>query len=243
MPVSSDILAQMSCGWRLVPFEVGEPHALLASGLQLLDDLGADPRPVLRWYRAASPALVLGRGQAIPTAAGLPVVTRGSGGGAVLMDTGLLSLDVLVPASHPLAGGELGAIFDRVGDAWAAGLRDVGVADLSVHRGAGGARRRGSPREQLLAAVCYATIGRGEVLAGGRKLVGLAQRRRRAGVLVQCGLLRRWEPSRLLAVMGGDPDDPDIAAAAIGLDDLLAPPPADEAVMAAVNAQLTGLTM
>src|SRR3712207_8118648 len=45
-----------------------------------------------------------------------------------------------------------------------------------LYEGAGTARRQGTPRERLLAAVCYATVGRGEVLAGGRKVVGLAQR-------------------------------------------------------------------
>jgi lipoate---protein ligase len=145
-----------------------------------------------------------------------------------------------VPADHPLAAGDLGAIFTRVGAAWAGALADLGVSDLSVHDGAGTARRRGNPRERLLAAVCYATLGRGEVVAGGRKVVGLAQRRRRPGALVQCGLLRRWEPRALLRALGADPEDPEIVGAAVGLDDLVDDPPDDAAVMEAVRRRLAG---
>jgi lipoate-protein ligase A len=222
--------------WRILEVENGAPGALLERGLALLDGLASDATPTLRWYRSTSPALVVGRGQAVPHDAALPVAIRYSGGGAVLLDDGLLNLDVLLPAGHPLLGGDLGAVFERIGHAWADALRDLGLADVTVHRGAGTARRRGSDRERLLAAICYATIGRGEVLVGGRKLVGLAQRRRRPGALVQCGLLRWWRPAPLLAALGADPDDRDVSARAVGLDELLDPPPSDAAVMAAVNA-------
>lgn len=225
----------------MVPLESGPPELLLARGLELLDGLAQDPTPRLRWYRATSPALVVGRGQPLPPDTGdLPVVQRHSGGGAVLMDAGLLSCDVLLPAGHELLDGDLAAVFVPVGRAWADGLRDLGVHDLEVHEGPGTARRRGTPREQLLAAVCYATVGRGEVLAGGRKVVGLAQRRRRPGALVQCGLLRRWEPARLLASLGADPGDRDILERAVGLDELLQPAPSDETVIAAVERHLEG---
>lgn len=233
-------------GWRVLPPEEGPAEALLAGGVRLLDELASDPTPTLRWYRATTPALVLGRGQrpALMTAASLPVVDRFSGGGAVLMDEALLSLDVLLPAGHPLLDGELSAVFPRIGRAWAAALAELGVDGLAVHDGPAQARRSGSPRERLLAAVCYATLGRGEVTAGGRKLVGLAQRRRRPGALVQCGLLRRWRPGPLLAALdpalGADPDDPAIRAAAVGLDELLAVPPDDATVMAFVQRHLTG---
>lgn len=231
--------------WRRLAFEVGEAEALLRHGTALLDDLTTgDPVPTLRWYRSSSPALVLGRGQAPPDAAAvagaLPVVTRDSGGGAVLMDDGLLSLDVLIPARNPLLAGDLGAVFERVGEAWAAALADLGVRDLTVYRGPATGHRRGAARQHLLAAICYATLGRGEVLAGGRKLVGLAQRRRRPGALVQCGLLRRWDPGPLLAAFGASPDDPMVRRHAVGLDELADDPPEDAAVMAAVERHLAG---
>lgn len=225
--------------WRVLPFEVAEPAALLDRGVALLDSLADEPVPTLRWYRTADPALVLGRGQrTLSTTADLPVVTRHSGGGAVLMNVHLLCLDVLIPAGHRWLEGGVGAVFAPVGASWADALRAVGVADVGVHRDPSAARRQGDAREQLLAAVCYATLGRGEVTAGGRKLVGLAQRRRRPGALVQCGLLRRWRPARLLAALGADPDDGEVAASAVGLDDLVDPPPTDARIMDAVGSSL-----
>lgn len=234
-------------GWRVEALEVGAPSALLAGSLALLDSLTGDPTPTLRWYRSTGTAIVLGRGQR-PSAArarkggtdDVEVLVRHSGGGAMLLDPSLLSLDVAVPTGHPLLDGDMGAVFERVGEAWCAALTDLGVADLRVHRAAGAAKRRGTERDRLLAAVCYATVGRGEVLAGGRKLVGLAQRRRRPGALVQCGLPRRWNPARLLTALGADPADREIAEAAVGLDDLLADPPSDAMVIDAVSARLAG---
>lgn len=213
--------------------------------MALLDRLAEDPTPTLRWYRSTTTAIVLGRGQRETLlesrdVGAVDVVGRFSGGGAVLMDDGLLSADIIVPADHPLAAGDIGAIFERVGAAWAAALGDLGVTGLAVHRGRSGARLRGSPRQRLLAAVCYATLGRGEVVAGGRKLVGLSQRRRAVGALVQCGLLRRWQPAALLEALGADADDPEVLAAAVGLDDLVADPPDDAAVMAAVERRVVG---
>ena len=233
-------------GWRVLPLVVDEPRVLLDDGVGLLASLANDPTPTLRWYASTRTAIVLGRGQAANVAAAatseVTVLQRYSGGGAVLMDRTLLSLDVAVPAGSPLLEGDLGAAFGRVGRAWAQALADLGVAQVTVFEGAGAARRRGDARERVLAAVCYATLGRGEVLAGGRKLVGLAQRRRQAGALVQCGLLRRWQPGPLLTALGADPDDPEVAAAAVGLDDLTAAagraPLADDAVITAVEARL-----
>jgi lipoate-protein ligase A len=207
----------------------------------LLDALTDDPTPTLRWYQASTPALVLGPGQAgiIADGDGLPVLTRFSGGGAVLLDTDILSLDVLYPADHPSLKGDVAAVFMRVGQAWAHALRRLGVPGVTVWEGPCNARRRGTDRERLVAAICYATTGRGEVLAGGRKLVGLAQRRRRQGALVQCGLLRRWRPTRLLQTLGADPDDAEICSRAVGLNDLFTDPPPDSILMRAVERELT----
>lgn len=169
------------------------------------------------------------------------LVARHSGGGAVLMDAGLLSLDVLLPAGDPLLAGAVGAVFGRVGAAWAEALTALGVPAVTVHDGPSTAHRLGDERQRLLASVCYATLGRGEVLAGGRKLVGLAQRRRRPGALVQCGLLRRWRPEPLLAGLGFSPDDAEVAARAVGLDELVTPAPPDGTVRTAVEAAMRAM--
>jgi lipoate-protein ligase A len=157
------------------------------------------------------------------------------------MDPGLLCLDVLIPAEHQWLEGDLGAPFDVMGRAWASALATLGVADIAVHTAAAQRHLRGTPREQLLAAICYATLGRGEVTAGGRKLVGLAQRRRRPGALIQCGLLRTWDPRPLLRALRAAEDDAEILAAATGLDELLTAPPPDQQIMAAVEEALQGV--
>jgi lipoate---protein ligase len=226
--------------WRTLPFEHTRAADLVEGSAQLLDQLGEDPTPTLRWYRSTDRALVLGKGQSPRLLAvhELPLVTRSSGGGAVLMDDGLLSLDVLLPAGHALLAGDLSAVFLNVGQAWARALRSLGCDHVAVYEGPAQAQRRGSARQQLLAAICYATLGRGEVTVGGRKVVGLSQRRRRTGALIQCGLLRRWRPEALLGAFGGNADDEEILAAAAGLDELIAAPPDDAAVMAAVDHEL-----
>lgn len=226
--------------WRVLPFEHSDAASLVASSAQLLDNLADDPVPTLRWYRSTDPALILGRGQS-PQVLGdtqLQVITRFSGGGAVLMDEGLLSLDVLLPAADRLLDGDLTAVFLTVGHAWARALESLGCDDVAVHEGAAQAQRRGSPRQQLLAAICYATLGRGEVTVAGRKVIGLSQRRRRPGALVQCGLLRHWRPQDLLRAFGGNAEDAEILGAAVGLDELMTAPPDDHAIMAAVQREL-----
>jgi lipoate-protein ligase A len=227
----------MTSTWRMVPLQVDDAATLLDDGMAAFDAMADTPVPTLRWYRSTAPAIVLGRGQAGVRLrdVGITVVTRFSGGGAVWLSPDVLSLDVLLPTGHPWASQRLTEAFDHVGAAWLAGLRDLGVTGLTVHDGPSTARRRGTTRERLLAAVCYATRGRGEVFWHDRKLVGLAQRRRRHGALVQCGVLRRWRPQRLLTALGADPDDAEICHAAIGLDDISGPTPSDDDVIAAVS--------
>jgi lipoate-protein ligase A len=223
--------------WRVLPLQVDDAATLLDDGMAAFDALAGSPTPTLRWYRSTAPAIVLGRGQANVRLhdVGSVVVTRFSGGGAVWLSPDVLSLDVLLPAGHPWASERLTDAFDHVGVAWLSGLRDLGITGLTVHDGASTARRRGSAREQLLAAICYATRGRGEILWRGRKLVGLAQRRRRHGAMVQCGVLRRWRPQTLLAALGADPDDEEIRDAAVGLADIDASAPSDDDVMTTVS--------
>lgn len=228
--------------WRRLPLATGPCEALLAEGARLLDGIDGGT-PIVRWYRPSDAAIVVGRGQQTEwfAAADIGVVSRFSGGGAVLMDDGLLSLDVIVPSGHPLLDGDLAAPFLRIGAAWGRGLASLGVPAVVMHEGASTTPRRGTERERLLAAICYATLGRGEITSSGRKIVGLAQRRRRPGALIQCGLLRRWQPQPLLRALGAAGDDEQILNAAAGIDEFLPDPPSDAAVMAAVEESLNGV--
>jgi lipoate-protein ligase A len=125
-------------------------------------------------------------------AAGTPAVRRRSGGGAVLVEPGgLVWVDVAVPAGDPLWEADVGRAFAWLGRAWVGALADAGVAGAVAHDGP----LVGTPWSQL---VCFAGLGPGEVTLGGAKVVGMCQRRTRAGALFQCAALLDWQPRRLL---------------------------------------------
>ena len=129
---------------------------------------------------------------------GLPVVRRRSGGGAVVVEPGhLLWAEVVVPAGDPMWEDDLGRSFLWLGRAWAEALERCGVAGAEVHTGPM-ERTRWSP------ALCFAGIGPGEVLVGGRKVVGLSQRRRREGAVYQCAVLLAWDPAVSAALVRVD---------------------------------------
>ena len=138
------------------------------------------------------PAVVLGSTQAPPPPCddGLEVVRRRSGGGAVLVTPeDPLWVDVDLPPGDPLWLDDVGRSFRWLGQAWAAALGD-GV----VHEGPFEPGRWGRT-------VCFAGRGPGEVFVDGAKVVGLAQRRTRAGARFQCAVLRSWNPGPLIDVV------------------------------------------
>lgn len=143
------------------------------------------------------PALVLGSTQpdsdvdgAALAGAGVELVRRRSGGGAVLLEPGAaVWVDVELPAGDPLWSPDVGRSFGWLGDAWAAAL-GRGVA----HRGP----LLTTPWSRL---VCFAGLGPGEVTVDGRKVVGIAQRRTRSGARFQCAVLRRWDAAALVALL------------------------------------------
>jgi len=148
------------------------------------------------------PAVVLGSTQARETvdagragAAGVDVVRRRSGGGAVLVEPGVLVwIDVLVPAGDPRWDSDVGRAFAWLGQAWVGALADVGVPGAVVHDGP-------LQATSWSATVCFAGLGPGEVTVGGAKVVGMCQRRSRAGALFQCAALLSWAPDLLLDVL------------------------------------------
>jgi len=150
-------------------------------------------------------------------AAAVDVVRRRSGGGAVLVEPGaLVWVDVLVPAGDRLWAGDVGVAFAWLGRAWAGALHDVGETAASPYDGP----LLTSPWSTR---VCFAGMGPGEVSVDGVKVVGMCQRRTRAGALFQCAALLRWEPDRLLAVLDVGDDERErgsveLAGVARGID-------------------------
>jgi len=148
-------------------------------------------------------ALVLGSSQSERAAdlercraAGVDVVRRRSGGGAVLVEPGsLLWVDLVVPAGDPLWSADVGQATWWVGEAWAKALLRAGLTDLDVWKGPM-VHNHWSPL------VCFAGLGPGEVVdANKSKLVGISQRRTRQGSLFQCACILSWEPRRLLELL------------------------------------------
>ncbi len=158
----------------------------------------------------AAPVLVLGsaqRDEVVDTGAhaGVSVVRRRSGGGAVLVQPGgTLWVDVTVPAGDPLWDADVRKSFHWLGELWTAALRAMGV-NAVWHSGG----LETTPWSRL---VCFAGLGPGEVTVAGRKVVGLSQRRTRAGSLFQCLALLEWDPATLVGLLALSPDE---AAAAL----------------------------
>lgn len=164
------------------------------------------PDPASRQVWACEPtgpSLVLGSAQRVEVvdqaacaAAGIAVVRRRSGGGAVLVEPGaLLWVDVVLPADDPLWERDVGRAFLWLGDVWSAALADLG-RPTAVHCGA----LRRSPWSDL---VCFAGLGPGELIDDtGAKVLGISQRRTRGAARFQCAaLLRPWDPAPLLDVL------------------------------------------
>lgn len=171
------------------------------------------------------PALVLGSTQAASDvdraaclARGVRIVRRGSGGGAVLLEPGrVVWADVALPAGDPLWDADVGRAFLWLGRAWAEALVDLGLRDPAVHEGR-------PVTTEWSRRVCFAGVGPGEVTVAGRKVVGMAQRRTRAGALFQCAALLAWDAGALvdlLALPAGDRERAraELSAVACGIGD------------------------
>jgi lipoate-protein ligase A len=154
-----------------------------------LADLGADGGQVeaqVIWCEPTDKAVVLGSRQSpdlVDREAcrrhGLDVVRRRSGGGVVLvLPPDLLWVDLVLP--HGIAPDDVRGSMVWAGRLWREALAAVvpDASTLAVNELPG-------PATAWSELVCFAGIGAGEVLLGGRKLVGLSQRRTRLGLRIQ----------------------------------------------------------
>ena len=178
----------------------------------------ANPDPVVWWCRPTDDAIVLGSRQTTSVLdldacsnAGLSIVHRRSGGGAVVMRRDdVVWVDAVVPTG--IAPDDVRGSMVWIGRQWHAVLQPLVDRPLTVHDG-------GMRHTEWSELVCFAGVGPGEVLLDGAKLVGLSQRRTRRGIRVQA-LIYRARAERYRPLMRGDlPDgEPEGQAWVAGLD-------------------------
>lgn len=168
-------------------------------------------RRVAIWsYR--TPAVVLGCSQrpdeamrAAARAGRVDLVRRRSGGGAVLADAALLGVSVVLPPDDPLVSDAVTRSYRWLGLAHAEALNRLGIDARALDPAA--ARAASTPEAVAdLRWACFGAVAPWEVAtAGGRKLVGLAQVRRREGTLLVAGTLLGDPDWETLCILFGRP--------------------------------------
>jgi lipoate-protein ligase A len=168
--------------------------------------------PSTAMWGYSSVSLVLGRSQK-PGAAmleraaeeGIDVVVRSSGGGAVIAGPWMLSHTVLLPPDHELVRMSLPRSYEVIGEAWRRALGRLGIPTAIGPRLAAGPASADDAKRWA----CFASLSYGELVGlANRKIVGLAQVRRRSGTAICAGLLLDqpdWQ--RLLRLWFGKEDE------------------------------------
>lgn len=166
-----------------------------------------------RVWNHVKPAIVLGcsqrslrTGGTLRPPGGLAVLERVSGGGAVLCGPWMVSVSVALPPGHAwVVGGGLEA-YRRLGRLHAEALARLGIETLTVPPGdvAHANQRLGGG----VPWACFGSLAPWELTdLAGRKLVGLAQRRQRNGVLLVAGTLCHQPDWLVLCNAMGFPGD------------------------------------
>ena len=161
---------------------------------------GASP-PTVRFYAWDPPAVTLGRHQPDPdvrTCAaldelGVEWVRRPTGGRLVWHGPPgeELTYSIVAPIGEPPLGDGLTDAYRRIHEGLAGGLRRLGLAVELAPRGRGAGPRL-DPSSRL---ACFAATVPWEIEAGGRKLLGSAQRRSRNALLQHGSLPLAGDPT------------------------------------------------
>lgn len=218
-----------------------------ASVLQELDWIDVALRepvmqPAVRVWDYAAPEVVLGcSGKADramlerASAAGARVTKRPTGGGAVLAGPWLLGASAVLPPQHPFVVTGLAQSYRWFGFAHAAWLQSIGIAARAVADAQ-------APRAPALSWACFASLSHWEVEAGGGKIVGLAQCRRRNGTVFSSAVLVGAPPWELLCGILGEPlaDAAVLAARTASCAQLLARPQSAGTLSSSLLLRLAG---
>lgn len=165
--------------WHLWNDVARDPALNMALDEALLRTAGERGRPVLRLYRWSAPAVTIGFFQKFSAelAPGRPVVRRPTGGGLVdhARDA---TYTVVAPPEHALYRMPTAESYRAIHEAVATALRRIGVA-----------ARLAPCCAPERSGVCFAAPVKFDVVAGGRKVAGAAQRRLKCGLLHQGSVL------------------------------------------------------
>src|SRR5437763_10233615 len=137
----------------------------------LLAEAAPGQPATLYWSQAALPGIVLGFSQK-PTVLNahalathpIPVYQRRAGGTAVLVGPHLLSLDVVLPAQHPLILPDIVESYRWFGEAWVKALQLLGIETRAIPIDEAHAQRiilkqpETRERETILRRACYGSL-------------------------------------------------------------------------------------
>ncbi len=157
-----------------------------------------DCTPVLRFYGWTPPAVSIGRFQDLKTAVnaeacrkrGFDIVRRITGGRAVLHYREL-TYSVIARTDSRLFPSNVLGTYKVIASGLLAGLANLGIPAEMVSRGG---RHAELVKKSGKDPSCFSSPSWYEILAGGRKIVGSAQRRMRGAFLQHGSILIEYDP-------------------------------------------------
>src|SRR2546425_8372873 len=216
--------------WELIVDGSIDGATNMAIDAALLDEVdnSTDARTVLRFYGWLRPTISLGRNQKIEKAVdveycranGIDIVHRPTGGRAVLHDDELTY--AVISNDSSTFGDTIYGNYKRVSEALCLGYNNLGVSAVLAP----------DTRKPEMPATggdppCFVSPSRYELMAGGRKIVGSAQRRVRASFL-QHGSMPITCDREILARATGLPDSRILEQEMAGVAEFLAERPSLE---------------
>jgi lipoate-protein ligase A len=191
----------MSARWRLLRDGPCDAHYNMALDAAICDAVAAgESPPTLRLYRWDRPSVSIGKFQdpwrgidpEFCAAHAIPVVRRPTGGRAIL-HTDDVTYSVSVRTDGIEHGGSVVRSYQWISRGLIAGLKLLAV-DAEMGRG------NDSRVERARSADCFRSATSSDLVAGGRKVIGSAQCRRRGAILQQGTIPLRAKPRELAGV-------------------------------------------
>jgi lipoate-protein ligase A len=227
-----------AAGWRLVVDPPGDGAWNMAADEAMAVAVGSGQAPpTLRLYGWARPTVSLGFLQRATVGVNreacqrlaVPVVRRLTGGRAVLHDAEL-TYSVALPLAGPWGALGVAGSFAALNAGLLAMLRRLGVEATVGHPGTGGT-------EHSDAGLCFLARRMPAILAGGRKLIGSAQRRAGPWLLQHGSLLTALDDALHRALFPSWPGGS--RAGVTSLEELLGRRPSFEELVGAMAAAWT----